>query len=129
MLMQELYDDFLISHNMFSLYLSDITDTGNRSKLWFGGYDIEFIRQFNGFSGYSDTQIEGLINWIPLAKGSRYWEVKLSKFTYTHSYSQEQTIYSYGSQLNRGCTAIIDSGSSYNIIDANNYASLTNAIR
>jgi hypothetical protein len=55
MLMNELYDDFLINHNMFSLYLSDITDFGNRSKLWFGGYDLDFIRSFNGFSGYTDS--------------------------------------------------------------------------
>jgi hypothetical protein len=55
---------------MFSLYLSDITDFANKSKIFFGGYDKEFIREFNGFSDFDDAAIKASISWIPLAENA-----------------------------------------------------------
>ena len=51
---------------MFSLYLADIRDYGNGSKIFFGGYDKDFIRGLNGFNDLTDAEIELTINWLPL---------------------------------------------------------------
>jgi hypothetical protein len=72
--------------------LSDLTDNGNRSKIFFGGYDRDFIRSFNGFAGYTDKQIESSINWIPLIANATQWEIALARVSLI-SNSNEKVIY------------------------------------
>ena len=43
---------------------------------WFGGYDPDFIRKFEGYSQLSDAQIASQIVWLPLTS-SYYWQVEM----------------------------------------------------
>jgi hypothetical protein len=51
---------------MFSLFLSD-KSSNEESRIWFGGYDSDFIRStFTAYKEATDEIINHSIAWVPV---------------------------------------------------------------
>ena len=55
-----------IKRKMFSLFLSD-KSSNEESRIWFGGYDSDFIRStFAAYKEATDEIINHSIAWVPV---------------------------------------------------------------
>lgn len=73
---QALYDQRLISHNMFSVSLGNIRK--NTSHITFGGYDYTYLRTLPGFKNLANDAIDSKITWIGLVPGTNRWLIPLT---------------------------------------------------
>jgi len=64
-----MYRKKAIKRNQFSLYLSS-DDDFEQSRVWFGGYDHDFIRKFDGFTDAKNEDIDKAIIWAPVSRKS-----------------------------------------------------------
>ena len=65
----QMYRKKAIKRNQFSLYLSS-DDDFEQSRVWFGGYDHDFIRKFDGFTDAKNEDIDKAIIWAPVSRKS-----------------------------------------------------------
>jgi hypothetical protein len=73
-LVTTLYNNGVIDRNMFSLYLAK---TDQDSKIWFGGFDPEYIRSaIDGGQLMTYEELESQIAWQPISS-SFYWSTAI----------------------------------------------------
>jgi len=77
-LVEQMHDESLIEKSMFSLCFSRSGNSLLTSKLWFGGYDLDYIKSLRTDYRYKDEAIEQAIQWIDLPKDETAWKVKLN---------------------------------------------------
>jgi len=112
----ELHKQGLISASVFSMYLGNILKR-QPSKIWFGGYDGDFIRTLPGYVNMTDQQIDAYITYLPLSNAN-YWAVRLDTVSLDARFPVEI----------QARHVIFDTGTSMSYIPLKDYQNLVSGI-